>query len=88
MGKLGKLPLRVLNVDQRLEQRFLAFIVAIKRAGCNTGSLYDVAQGSGLKTFFQKFRFRRCMDHFQRRLFHAAHFISSLITLLYIAVIL
>lgn len=64
-GAVGAQNEAIRFVHQRGKQCFLAAVVAIERAGRDPGRFHDIAQGSGLIAFFQKFRFRGCEDLFQ-----------------------
>ena len=54
-GAVGAQNEAIRFVHQRGKQCFLAAVVAIERAGRDPGRFHDIAQGSGLIAFFQKF---------------------------------
>ena len=46
----------VVRVYQRGEQRLLACVIAVERAGRDAGGLDDIAQRRGAEALIQKFR--------------------------------
>lgn len=77
-GPVGVQHVAVGLIHQRGEQRFLAVVVAVQRAGGDAGGLDDVPQRRALIALFQKLRLCGGVDPLQRGAVCFSHEESSI----------